>query len=135
MSMTYADQFKKYKEQRVFTLTPGELIILLYDEATMNINMAIQNIQKKKVEEAHNRIAKAEKIVLYLIDCLDMSIPISKEILPFYEFIYTSLVKANVKKDAALLEDILKLTVEFKNTWQKAELSTRTNQSSLGRSI
>lgn len=135
MNMAYADQFKKYKEQQIYTLTPGELIVLLYDEAAKNINLAILNIQKKNIQEAHNRILKTEKIFLYLMECLDMSIPFSKGLLPMYQSIYSGLSKANIKKDVAMLEQLLKITVDLKDAWQKAEISTRSNESALGRSV
>ncbi|MDF2685018.1 MAG: flagellar biosynthetic protein FliS [Clostridia bacterium] len=125
--MAIPDQYKKYRENTINALTAGELIILLFEEASVNINKAIMHINNKDICGAHNCIVKAENIILYLNDSLDMSFPISEKLTSLYDYMYDQLVKANIKKDISILESILKMTHELKDTWEKAEISNRTS--------
>jgi flagellar protein FliS len=129
--MSNLKAYQMYQQQSVYTLTPGELIVLLYDEAIMCMNKAIMRIKQKNICESHNSIVKAQNIFLYLIDNLDMRYPISKNLLSLYDFISNQLVKANVQKNYILLEEVLSIATELRNTWKEAEKINHIN-SSLG---
>lgn len=129
------EQYKKYKEQSILTLSPNELVTLLFDEIIKNINKAIFCINSKKTNDAHNNIIKAENIFLYLIDNLDMKFPISKELLKLYDYIYNRLIQANVKKDTEILEEILDMASELKSTWAQADKMSRTYSGTKSESI
>jgi flagellar protein FliS len=90
--MAENNNFQKYQEQYVNTLTPGELVTLLYNEIIKRINKSIQNINDKKVCDAHNNIVKAQDILLHLISTLDFSYPISSELQLLYEYMYDRLI-------------------------------------------
>jgi flagellar protein FliS len=130
--MNASNQYKQYQSQAINTLTPGELLIILYDQLILCINKAVLNIKNKKINETHNNIIKAQNIILYLIDILDMSFPISKELLQLYEYIYKQLISANVAKDEKILKEILPLISELKNTWQQADIAARKKNISKG---
>lgn len=130
--MRYSNQYQQYQSQAINTLTPGELLILLYDHLILCINKAVLNIKNKSITDTHENIIKAEKIVMYLIDILDMSFPISKELLNIYEFLYNELVRANVAKDEEILKNLLPVISDLRNTWQQADLMSRQNNVSKG---
>ena len=106
-------------------MTPEELLILLYEGLSININKAILNINKKKIAEAHANIKKAENIIIYLIEILDISFPIANDLLRLYEYIYLQLIQANTYKDVTILKKVLTHVTELKDTWQKAETNVR----------
>ncbi len=133
--MLVSDQYKKYREQSVSTYTPGELIVLLYEQAAFNINRAIASIHNSKISDAHNSIVKAQNIFLYLMDSLDMAYPISQDLLSYYEYLCSMLVKANLEKSAEILTQILHSTLELKSTWQKVEINSRASKQPLESSI
>jgi len=123
--MEYNNQYQKYRDISVYTSTPGERVIILYDEAVMQINRAILHIRKKELGAAHDNIIKAEKIFLYMIDILDLRYPISEDLLKFYRFIYLQLIEANAHKDEEKLQKILAYVKELKETWQQIEIEIR----------
>lgn len=125
-------QYQQYQELSINTLTPGERIVLLYEQVILQINRSIQSIGKKDIGAAHNFISKAEKIILYLMDILDLNYPISKELLPIYEFIYHQLVQANIGKDADALQKTLPLIQGLRDTWRQAEQEMRQKQLAKG---
>jgi flagellar protein FliS len=119
-------QYQKYMKQSVNSLTAGEQINLLFDQACVNISKAIEAIEKKDISAAHNSIVKTEDIFYYLIDSLDMSYPISKNLLALYDFVTDRLVQANIKKDIKPLREAQKIANELRDTWKKAEVLART---------
>lgn len=119
-------QYQKYVQQSLTSLTAGEQIVLLMEKACININLAIDYIEKKDITNAHNMIVKAEDIYFYLIDSLDMNYPIAKNLFSLYNFMIDKLTQANIKKDAEILRSIQNLAYELKDTWKQAEYLTRT---------
>ena len=128
--MSSFNAYEKYKAQSVNTLTPGELIIRLYEEAAANITKAIQRIEEKNIAEAHNSIIRAQDIFFYLAESLDMSYPLSKDLFSLYDYICNTLVDANLKKDAELLRGLLTMTQELKDAWKQAEMKVRVSKAS-----
>ena len=118
--------YKKYVQQSITSLTAGEQLILLLEKACININLAIDCIKKKDIFGAHDLIVKTEDIYYFLIDNLDMSYPISKNLFSLYNFMIDQLTQANIKKDAEILRQILKIAAELKDTWKQAEYLART---------
>lgn len=119
-------QYQKYVQQSITSLTAGEQLVLLLEKACININRAIEYIEKKDIANAHNMIVKAEDIYFYLIDSLDMSYPIAKNLFSLYNFMIDQLTLANIKKDAEILRGIQNLAYELKDTWKQAEYLART---------
>ncbi len=123
--MATTNLYTKYQTLSVNTLTPGELIILLYEELALRMNRAVLQIKNGKKEDAHKSMTKAEDIVLYLVDILDVNYPISDELLPLYEFIYRQLVVANGEKNVSILEETVKIVNQMKDVWKEAESLNR----------
>ncbi|HHW24143.1 MAG TPA: flagellar export chaperone FliS [Clostridiales bacterium] len=119
--------YKKYVQQSITSLTAGEQLVLLLEKACLNISRAIDSIEKKDIETAHALLVKTQDIYYYLIESLDMSFPISKNLLSLYNFIIEQLTEANIKKDAEILKRIQKLATELKDTWKQAEYLARVN--------
>ena len=133
--MSYANPYQKYQEQSINTMTPVERIVLLFDKAVLNMNSAITYIENKDPCQAHNRIIKAEDIVLYLREILNMKYPVSKILFDYYTYIHQQLVMANINKDKELLELIIGMMVEVKSAWCEVESVSRENSASQGRAV
>ena len=108
-----------YKKQGVLTSSPIELIILLYDALKKNLLMAKRYIGKGNTESAHKHLIKAQDIVSELLNCLDMSFSLSKELMSLYEFMLAKLAEANAAKDAELLEPVMTMVDELRETWKE----------------
>ena len=124
--MTTAAQYQRYKAQSVSALTPGEQIVLLFEQAAVCLTKALVSISQKDITSAHNAIVKAQDIYQFLSDNLDMRLEISHSLYTLYQYIYDELVKANFKKDVDILKQMLNMTRSFKDTWRQAELQART---------
>lgn len=112
---------QQYQEQAISSMTKGELVVFTCDIALVNINKALLSIEKKNIADSHTYIIKAQQAVQYLIDTLNMDVPIAKEIFPIYDFVNNQLVQANLRKDPQLLTQAQQLMSEMKSTWKQAE--------------
>jgi len=109
-----------YNDSKVLTATPAELTLMLYEGAIKFCNIAIMAIDKNDTQKANLNIIKAENIILELRSTLDMKYPVSKQLDSIYDFIYRSLIEANIKKDKGIIEDLLGLLRELRDTWKEA---------------
>jgi flagellar protein FliS len=111
--------------QSVSASTPGEQIVMLFEHASLKLTKALQCIEAKDIQGAHNAIVRAQNIYQFLSDCLDMRYEISGNLYALYQYAYDELTSANMKKDADIVRRILRMTREFEDTWRKADFKTR----------
>lgn len=118
--MSMNNPYAKYKQNQILSTPPEKLVLMLYDGLIRFINQAKKAIAEKKIEEAHNNIQRAKLIARELLFGLDRSIPISEQLAALYDYMHFRLIKANVKKDTAMLDEVLQMTVELRETWEQA---------------
>lgn len=109
-----------YQDNKIMTASPAELTLMLYEGIIKFCNKAIIANEKKDIANAHTNIIKAENIVMELKSTLDFKYPVSKELNALYEYIYTRLTEANLKKDNEILEEVLHFARELRDTWKEA---------------
>ena len=105
--------FSAYKKQSVTTLTPGDVVVKLYMEAERQLNRASYYIPLKNYEETNKALIKAQDVINALRSCLDMKIPVSKNLDSLYEYFNREIVEANIKKDKAKVDMIAELREAF----------------------
>jgi len=109
--------FSAYKKQSVTTLTPGEIVVRLYMEAERQLNRASYYIPLKNYEETNKALIKAQDFINALRSCLDMKIPLSKNLDSLYEYFNREIVEANVKKDKAKVDALLPMIAELREAF------------------
>ncbi len=115
-----------YKNNTIQTASPAELTLMLYDGAIKFCNVALAALEKDDVQKANTNIIKAEKIIVEFRVTLDFKYPVAKDFDRVYDYIYRRLVDANIKKDAAILEEALKYIREMRDTWKEVMRLNRT---------
>jgi flagellar protein FliS len=123
--MRPANLYAQYKAQSLETLTNGEIIVKLFEEASKQISTAIFLTNQGDDVKAYNCVAKAQKVISTLALSLDMSYGISLPLSDLYDFIHTELGKAITSKDAALMKTMLSMVDELKVTFRQAEKMAR----------
>lgn len=109
----------KYKNSSIQTASKAELTLMLYEGAIKFCNIALQGIEEKDIEKAHNNIIKAQNIITEFRATLDFKYPVAKDFDLVYDYIYRKLVEANLKKDPDALNEALKYTREMRDTWKE----------------
>lgn len=119
LTVAVQNPYRQYFENAVMSAGPGELILMLYDGAVKYIRQGIMYIEEKNVERAHRAIVRAQDIVAYLMETLNMDYEIAKNLAALYDFIMDRLVQGNVKKDVKLLKEALELVEDLRGTWEQ----------------
>ncbi|MDN4492227.1 flagellar export chaperone FliS [Ureibacillus aquaedulcis] len=117
-----------YKQNSVTTASPGELTLMLYNGCLKFLTKAKNAIADKNIEEKNTNILKSQAIIAELMSTLNMDIEISKQMLPLYDYMNRRLIEANVKNDTAIIEEVIGLTTEFRDTWKQVIQITRQQQ-------
>lgn len=120
-----ANLYQQYKSQTLETLTKGEIVVKLFEEASKQISMGIFLANNGNSYKSFNCIAKAQKIIQTLNFSLDMKYAISIELRDMYLFLHEKLTEANAKKDVTLMKEILSLVDDLKVTFRQAEKLAR----------
>ncbi len=111
-----------YREQMVMTTSPAKLIELLLDKAISVIEDAKVLIDEKNFKGANEKIIRAQDIVMELNLSLDVEGggDIAKNLRALYNYMYRTLVEANIKKDVKKLDEVKTLLSDLLSTWQEA---------------
>ena len=115
----YQKYQQQYQEQMVNTMTQGEMLIMLYDGAIKQVDIARSCIASGQAEEMDVALEKAEKIVRYLRSILDFRFPVSSNLSKLYDFFNTQMVMASIKKDMIPLDEIRPLLVDLRDTFDQ----------------
>lgn len=117
--MALPNAYAQYNNNKVLTASPAELTLMLYEGAIKFCNIAIAAIGRKEVEKAHNNIKKVQRIIDYLRQTLDMQYPVAQDFERIYEYLAKRLREANMKKDAAILEEVNEHLRSVRDTWKE----------------
>lgn len=115
------DPYKNYKNISINTMTKGELLVLLFDKLVQRLTLATILYKDNKIEEANLNLNKSRDIFNYLLVSLDHSYGLSKDLSELYAFFNAEIIKAVGKKDISLIENILPMVRELRDTWLDAE--------------
>jgi flagellar protein FliS len=117
--------YKKYKEESVLNMTPGEMVVRLYDEVIKQLNFAVGAIKEKKYQDVNTALQKSQKIINYLNVTLNDDYEISKNLASLYRFYLERIIEANIKKDEKPLLDIIPINSEKRDAFAKGERLAR----------
>ncbi len=118
--MLNTNPYQQYQQNAVKSATPGELTLSLYNGKVKFIKQAILAVEKGDIETANHKIIRTQEIVSYLMDTLNPDFEISGNLLSLYDYMNRRLTEANIKKDKAILEEVLGLVKELRDTWEEA---------------
>jgi flagellar protein FliS len=120
MNAADAQAYSSYRKAAVETISPGKLLLMLYDGAVKNLDTAQKAIADQDMNTAHQQLVKAQDIILELMATLNMDYEISKSLYSLYEYLHHQLVQANLKKDQQLIEEVRSFLVELRDAWDEA---------------
>lgn len=112
--------YQQYQNNVVNTSTPQELTLMLYNGLVRFLKLAHQGIEEKDIEKANNNIIKSQNIVVEFMCTLDMQYEVSKGLFALYDYMNRRLIEANIKKDKAIVEEIIGFAEELRDTWAQA---------------
>ena len=117
--------FQQYQRQSVMTMTQGEMLTKLYDEVIKQMSGAKICLTEKDLSGVNNALQKAQRILFYLKSTLDFKYEISGNLDALYDFFIERTVQANLKKDAAMLDEIIPMIEDLRDTFVQADRNAR----------
>ena len=109
-----------YKRQQVMTATPEALTLMLYNGALRFMKEGLEAMEAKKWEQCNTSLQKAQKIILEVQATLKMEYDISKQLMPLYDYVYNSLVEANMRSKPEKVTECIELVRELRDAWAEA---------------
>jgi len=83
-------------------------------------------ILDKNINKAHSELVRVQNIFIELMSTLDTSVGgWTTDIYDVYDFIRQELMKANIKKDAEILDKILPLIEQIRDLWYEVDENAR----------
>jgi flagellar protein FliS len=120
--------YQSYSNTQAMTATPGELTLMLYNGAVRFLKMAKAAIEEKQIEASNNNLQKVQNIIVELMTTLNMDFEVSQNLWTLYDFMRNHLIEANLKKDPQLVQDVIELMEDLRNTWAEAVKLARTEK-------
>ncbi len=122
MVTNLADPQQQYLKTRIETASQPQLLLMLFDAAVKKLHIAKRAIPAKEIEKAHTELTKVQRIFTELMVALDFQQggEIAENLLRIYDFVYHHLVKANIKQDVKMIDEVLPIVEELRQGWTKA---------------
>ena len=93
------NEFQKYKEASIYSMSEAELLQLLYEEAVSRLTKAEIALDDKAYDLFDDCIFRVSRIVRYLGDILDMQQPISRDLRRIYDYLFMDLSKIKAGRE------------------------------------
>lgn len=119
-AMNKNNAHQQYQNNMVKTASPQELTLMLYNGLIKFLNLAKLGIEEKSIEKANNNIGRAQDIIIEFMSTLDMSYEISRSLMAIYDYMNRRLIEANLRKDEAIVEEVLMFAEDLRDTWMQA---------------
>lgn len=119
MPKSFSQNYAQYNNSKILSASPAELTLMLYEGAIKFCNIAEVSIEHHDIQKSHTNIVKAQRIIDYLRQTLDMKYPVAKDFENIYEYLSHRLVEANIKKDAEILKEVNEHLHSVRDTWKE----------------
>lgn len=121
--MYASNAYKTYKNNSVNFASKDQLLLMLVDGAVKFAKMGRQAILDKNIKKAHNSLTRTQDIFFELMATLDVNAAgqWGEQLMGIYEFIVKRLADANIKKDIKIMDEIIPLIEEVRDTWYEAD--------------
>lgn len=122
MAAPLANPQQHYLKTQIETASQPQLLLMIFDAAVKKLHIAKRAIEKKEIEKAHTELTKVQRIFTELMIALDFEKggDLAVNLLRIYDFVYHHLVKANIKQDAKMVEEVLPIVEDLREGWTKA---------------
>ena len=107
----------KYQNDSVMTASPMDLVVMLYDALIKQIKLSDIFLENREYEKVNQHLSRAEDIVSELLCSLELSYPISEELMKLYDFMLQELIQINLQKDRSRIPPLLEIVESLREAW------------------
>ncbi len=108
-----------YLKTKVLTASPEELRLLLLDGALRFATQGRDGLTRKDYEASYNGLSQCRAIILELITTIrpEADPELAARVRSLYTFIFSEIIEASFEKDAARLDNVIRLLQYERETW------------------
>ncbi|HKJ68280.1 MAG TPA: flagellar export chaperone FliS [bacterium] len=123
-------QVAHYKKQEIRTASPGKLIVMLYDGAIKQIDIAKDAYEAQDYEGKVQAISRCRDIILELIGALDFEKggKIAETLQALYVYILNRLKAADMERNHQALIESRTILVDLRGAWDSIVKNRETAQ-------
>lgn len=116
-----------YKQTDVLTADPKRLVILSYEAAIYNLKSARGSYEVGAYEAKAKALHKAQAIIGELAAALNFEKggQIAKNLSALYAYMQRTIIKADIDKDLAGIDQVVGMMEELKSAWDEAFFGNR----------
>lgn len=116
------NEYQKYKENSIYSMSGQELLLLLYDEAIKRLKKADYALEDKEYAIFNDSIARTSKIIQYLISILDMQQPVSQDLRRIYNYLVYDLsrIKSGRERQKEEIGRVSNILSELRDAFEEA---------------
>lgn len=116
--------YQHYREDALNTMTPGELLLLLYDELVKRLTQAELALTKEDYPVFEAAVDRSLAIIRYLDDTLDHQYAISGQLTRLYEYFCYELSRVKSGRNKTELQRVKRMAGELRESFRAAEKSS-----------
>lgn len=113
--------YQRYREDTLNTMTPGELLLLVYDELVKRLTQAELALGKEDYPTFEGAVDRSVEIIHYLDNTLDHQYPISAQLTRLYEYFCYELSRVKAGRNKTELERVKRMAGELRESFREAE--------------
>ena len=115
--------YQQYKQQSINSMTPGELLMLLYDELVKRSTLASIALDKEDWPTFEAAPDRCTDIVNYLDETLDHQYPISQDLARMYDYFTYELGRIKLGRNKGELDRLRPMLADMRDAFRTAEKS------------
>ena len=117
----YSNGYNIYKSNSVNYASKEQLLLMLVDGAVKFTKIGRQAIIDKDNQKSHDSLKRVQDIFVELMSTLDQTAgDWAEKLFSVYEYIKGKLFEANIKKDVTIIDEVLPLIENIRDTWNEA---------------
>ena len=124
--MDSANKLNAYRANAVGSASPESLVVMLYDGAIRFLGAALRAFEHDDPLDfnltVHTNITKTQEIIRELNHALDLENggELGQSLTSLYYYFDQRIQEANIKKDRAIIEEILSRISELRDAWSES---------------
>jgi flagellar protein FliS len=132
-----ANPLAAYRETRVKTASPGQLVVMLYDEAIKQADIAIglfgpdSKPKPENIEQINKALGKVQDVITELMASLDFDAggDIAKDLFALYVWFGREVLEANIRKEVGRISAVRRMLAELREAWAEAAVKSQAGSS------
>lgn len=113
--------YQRYREDALNTMTPGELLLLVYDELVKRLTQAELFLGKEDYAAFETAVDRSTEIVRYLDQTLDRNYPIGQQLHRLYDYFCYELSRVKSGRNQTELERVKRMAGELRESFRTAD--------------